>query len=284
MINPSPLRYPGGKFKTYNYIKSIIETNQCTSYIEPFAGGAAVGISLLINDDVERVIINDFDRSIYAFWHSVIYNSEELISRINNTSITIEEREKQKKIQIDKQSSDLIDLGFSTLFLNRVNRSGIIKGGVIGGKNQDGKYKLDCRFNKDKLIKKIRLIASKQDRIDVYNQNALDFIGNVIIGEEQSFTFFDPPYYDKGPSLYTNFYSHEDHRELAETIINNLQDYFWIVTYDHSTEIKALYSELNSVEYYLNYSAQEKTKGVEYMFFSVNTNTSRPNHYLNLFG
>ncbi|MGG3843923.1 DNA adenine methylase [Anoxybacillus kestanbolensis] len=279
----SPLRYPGGKAKVYKFIRHLIEMNGSTTYIEPFAGGAGVALALLLNNDVKKIIINDYDKSIYSFWYSVIYQSEELIDKIQNCNITIEEWYKQKEIQEAKNNADALTLGFSTLFLNRTNRSGIIKGGVIGGKEQKGIYKLDCRFNKDDIIRKIRLISSKKKYIKVYNMDAIEFIDKVIKKTRNSFTFFDPPYYEKGPSLYTNFYTKNDHTELAKKIQTDLKNRNWIVTYDHNNEIKKLYADLNYLEYYLTYSAQNKTKGIEYMFFSKKTKYDDSTKYLNVY-
>ncbi|WAA10300.1 DNA adenine methylase [Fervidibacillus albus] len=278
----SPLRYPGGKNAIYKYIKQIVAINNINTYIEPFAGGAAVAVRLLLSNDVKRIIINDYDRSIYAFWYSVLYHTDELIKKIRDTEITINEWYRQKEIQSEKENVDLFELGFSTLFLNRTNRSGIIKGGVIGGKKQDGPEKLNCRFNKEKIIEKIILIAEKRNNIELYNMDAYDFIDSVIKKTKKSFIFFDPPYFNKGPSLYTSFYTKENHIELAKKIQTNLRNRKWIITYDHSEIIKNLYSSLEYIEYFLNYSAQKKTKGVEYMFFSKKLIMVDPDNYLHL--
>ncbi|MGG3943387.1 DNA adenine methylase [Peribacillus psychrosaccharolyticus] len=283
MENPSPLRYPGGKNKTYDYVKQLVLKNNCTTYIEPFAGGAAVALNLLLNGIVKKIIINDFDRSIYALWHSIIYHPSQLINLINDTDITMEEWYTQKEIQKNKETVPLLTLGFSTLFLNRTNRSGIIKGGVIGGIKQESKYSMDCRFPKDKLIQKITIISNLSDNIDLYNMDAILFIDEVIKKTRKSFTFFDPPYYNKGPSLYTNFYKHQNHVDLANKIKKDLRNRKWIVTYDHASEIKEMYKKLANIKYYLSYTAQDKKKGIEYMFYSNVTETASPGIYLNMF-
>ncbi|MFB4212587.1 DNA adenine methylase [Shouchella sp. JSM 1781072] len=282
MANPSPLRYPGGKYKTFNYIKKLVKENNCSTYIEPFAGGAAVALELLLNDHVKKIIINDIDRSIYALWYSILYNTNELIELIERTDVNIQEWRFQKNIQNEKTTSSLLLLGYSTLFLNRTNHSGIIKGGVMGGKEQKGNYKLDCRFNKTKLIEKISIISQKKHKIELHNLDALQFIELVIKKTRQSFTFFDPPYFAKGPSLYTDFYKENDHEVLAKKIKLSLKNRHWIVTYDKSIEIKSFYSRYPYFEYYLSYTAQNKTKGIEYMFFSEKTKISDPNNLLNL--
>ena len=203
----TPLRYPGGKTKLYLLVKELIKVNNCKTYIEPYAGGAGVALKLLFNNDVQKIMINDFDKAIYSFWYSVLNYTDELVKKIEETPITMEEWYIQKNIYENKSNSNsILELGFATLFLNRTNRSGILKAGVIGGKSQEGNYKLDCRFNKVELIKKIKKIASFKSRIKLYNLDAEVFIRRNVSKTKDSFTFFDPPYYKKGPGLYTNFY------------------------------------------------------------------------------
>ncbi|CAM5515322.1 hypothetical protein BSAF29S_01199 [Bacillus safensis subsp. safensis] len=272
MTNPSPLRYPGGKFKTYKYVEQLIEINNSNIYIEPFAGGSAVSLQLLINNKVKQVYLNDYDRSIYAFWYCVLYKNQEFIDLIRETPISMDNWFKQKEIQKNKHQESLLSLGFSTFFLNRTNRSGIIKAGVIGGITQSGNYKLDCRYSKEKLIEKVKIIGDNRDKFKIFNVDATEFISDVIVDTKGAFTFFDPPYYQKGPGLYTNFFKHEDHYKLSKVIQEALNDQKWIVTYDYNEEIKKMYSSLSYKTYILNYSADRKRQASEYMFFSNKTN------------
>lgn len=266
----SPLRYPGGKGKMYNHIKKIILDNQlykCT-YVEPFAGGAAIAIKLLLNNQVERIILNDLDRSIYAIWHSILNNSEEFINRIQTIDVTIQERSRQRKIYDDlRMEGNLLDLGFATFFLNRTNRSGIIEGGPIGGYDQTSKYKIDCRFYRDELISRVKEIAKFKDRIDLYNLDAVDFISNVVPKVATTFAFIDPPYYKKGKELYLNFYNNEDHKTLHDAIVRHLSSVATIITYDDVEEIKKIYSDFKHLSYTLQYSAATVAKGKEIMFY-----------------
>lgn len=279
----TPLRYPGGKSKLYEYVRELVILNDCSTYIEPYAGGAGVALRLLINRDVDRIMINDYDKSIYALWYSILNDSEKLIELIQKTDISIDEWYNQKSIQENKQlTENLLELGFSTLFLNRVNRSGIIKAGVIGGKNQTGRYKMDCRFNKSDIIERIRLIASFKHKIKLYNLDAEVFIKKSISRTKDSLTFFDPPYYQKGPGLYTNFYSHEDHVNLSKTIKKHMDNKNWIITYDIHDEIKNIYDEYDYKKYYLNYSITNSSKGQEYMFFSKNIDKGNIVEFLEL--
>lgn len=268
-MNPSPLRYPGGKHKMYKYIKELVSINDIDTYIEPFCGGAGLALELLLSGDVKKIILNDYDFSIYCFWKSVLEYTDELIDKIDSIDVNIEEWYKQKHIRENIYEHSIIEVGFSTLFLNRTNRSGIIdKAGPIGGYKQTGNYLIDCRFNKEKIIQKVTEISREKDKIKIYNLEALDFIDDVIKNEKKEFTFFDPPYYKKGQGLYTNFYSTEDHEALSQKIVSGLKNKKWIVTYDLVPEIERMYNTVDSISFTLSYTLQEKKRGAEFLFFS----------------
>lgn len=271
-ITHSPLRYPGGKTAIYDIVSNIIDSNALSKvvYAEPYAGGGGLALQVLYSGKADKIYLNDIDRSIWAFWDSVIYHSNEFIEKIVNTLVTIDEWHKQKEIQNNKNSVSSLDLGFSTFFLNRTNRSGIIKAGVIGGKEQKGDYKLNCRFNKGDLIDKIRKIESFKEKISIYNMDANDFITNIICDTENVFLCIDPPYYVKGSSLYTNFYNNDDHVILRDTILESKHP--WIITYDNTKEIYDLYLHNDKYKFNLNYSAGDKKKGEEILIFSKSMN------------
>jgi N6 adenine-specific DNA methyltransferase len=282
MNNYSPLRYPGGKNKIYKYVKYLVDSNEIDTYIEPFCGGAAVALKLLLNNDVKKIMLNDFDRSIYAMWFSILHDTDSFIKKVREAVFTIEEWDKQHDIQKNKNSVDLLTLGFSTFYLNRTNRSGIIQAGPIGGRAQTGNYKMDCRYNTEVLIKKIKLIAKNKNRISLYNLDAIDFIKQNIRRTRGSLTFFDPPYFVKGKQLYTNFYEHIDHIDLRDTINKYMSKHKWILTYDFHEEIQHMYSKFEYFPYILNYSAGTSKKGMEYIFFSSEISSAKINEYIHI--
>lgn len=265
----TPLRYPGGKSKLHDLFVLIINNNfsHSVSYAEPYAGGAGLALLLLFNGNVKNIYINDINKSIFAFWHSVLYETDSLIEMIKDVPVTIETWHMQKEIQLHKEDANLLGLGFSTFFLNRTNRSGILKGGVIGGKKQNGDWKLDERFNKPKLIKRIEKIAERKDSINITNMDACDFLDFMDCNKIRNlFYYLDPPYIKKGSGLYEDYYSEEDHRLLAKRIAKLKQK--WIVSYDAHNLALEIYKKYNRMTYALNYSAQEIKKGEEFMAFS----------------
>lgn len=266
----SPLRYPGGKAKLTGYIDQIMKINGLSGscYAEPYAGGAGIALALLLSRRVKQIYINDLNPSVHAFWYSVLHQPEELCQLIHDTSVNMEQWYKQQDIQTNQDKASSLELGFSTFFLNRTNRSGIIhNSGVIGGKEQAGKWKIDARYNKDALIKRIEKIAGFSTKISLTNLDAIDFINDILLNiPKQALVYFDPPYYVKGQGLYQNHYIHEDHKEISDLIKNKVKQH-WVVSYDNAPEVKKLYSTHRQLEFSLNYSAKNYYKGTEVMVF-----------------
>lgn len=269
MLNPSPLRYPGGKNRLTDFVRLTIQNfniEKCT-YVEPFAGGAGVALSLLLNNDVDRIVINDYDKAIYSFWRAVKHEPEALIDLIEKTPVSISEWHRQKEIYLSAKYYSL-ELAFAALFLNRTNRSGILNAGPIGGYAQAGEWKLDVRFNKASLIEKIRAIAEQRSRISVYNKDIVSFLENYSskLGSGLFF-YFDPPYFNKGQRLYKNFFTPKDHQKIHD-IISQRVDSPWLITYDDVPEIAEIYSGYEVRRFDLTYSAANKGTASELMIFS----------------
>ncbi|MDD1793802.1 DNA adenine methylase [Enterovibrio sp. ZSDZ42] len=267
----SPLRYPGGKSKLTAYVVETLKLNELEggTYVEPFAGGCAIAWYLLLEGHVESVWINDLDPAIHAFWYSVINRTDELCQLIEDTEVTIEEWHRQKAIYTNDRTNSL-QLGFATFFLNRTNRSGIIKAGVIGGLEQNGNYLLDCRFNKERLIDQIKAISVRRRNIILTNLDATQFIDEYLPSiDGPCLVNIDPPYYVKGKGLYQNFFEHDDHYCLFRSV-KNIQ-HPWIVTYDDAPEICGIYAEFEPQVFGLTYTAQTKRKGSEIIIHSKKT-------------
>lgn len=267
----SPLRYPGGKAKLAGFVAKLLECNNLLggTYIEPYAGGASVALALLISERVSNVHINDVDPAIYAFWHSVLNAPEELCRLIRDRPVSVTEWKRHREIQRSSKDNDLLTLGFSTFFLNRTNRSGIIcSGGLIGGLSQQGKWKLNARYNKSELINRVERIASFANKISLHRQDAAAFLrGRLPRLPKNSFLYLDPPYYVKGTSrLYANFYGHDDHVAIASLIGGARVP--WLVSYDDRIEIRRMYRAFRSSKYYLSYTARDRYDGREVLFFS----------------
>lgn len=266
--NPSPLRYPGGKYKISRLIELLINKagDSSSIYIEPFAGGAGVALDLLRRNIVSEIVINDFDRAVSSFWKAVVQESDAFIDKIYSTPVTIEEWHRQREIYRSSTRYSF-DYGFATFFLNRTNHSGILTAGPIGGQQQKG-WKLDVRYNKADLIGKVDEIKRLRDRIHVFNRDVNSLIANQVRHYgSRAFAYFDPPYYKRGSVLYQNSFTDRLHKKLFCNICENVKSP-WVVSYDDVLEIRKIYQGVSCRTFSLNYSLANNGSGREIMFFS----------------
>lgn len=267
----SPLRYPGGKGKMAAFLEKTILLNcleDCT-LVEIYAGGAGASLKLLLEGVCKKLILNDYDPHIYAFWKVLFYQTNELLEKIDKTKVSIENWHEQKQIYNSYDEYSDVEVAFSTFYLNRTNRSGILaKAGPIGGYDQKGNYKLDVRFNKHELTRRIKAIAKFRDNVEIFNSDGIELVKKLYsIGKEKYFIFLDPPYYHQGKNLYLNFYKKEDHLKLA-SILELYSDQDWLLTYDNCLEIKEMYKKFRSSDINMTYTLQDKKQAKEIMIVS----------------
>lgn len=254
----------------FELLAAILRVNNLTRghYAEPYAGGAGLALSLLFDGYVSDVHLNDIDRTIWAFWSSILNDTTDFVRLIETTPVTMDEWYNQRQIYLNEPDFSDLEVGFATFFLNRTNRSGIVKGaGVIGGLSQEGSYKIDCRFNKVDLIRRIRRISKYRERIHLSRMDALLFLDKVDCDlPDRSFLCIDPPYYNKGSSLYTSFYDRDDHQAVSQTVLGLKRP--WVLTYDNVPEISHLYKARRQYSFDVSYSVQTKRVGTELLVAS----------------
>lgn len=268
----TPLRYPGGKQRLSPFIAELLVENKAVGghYVEPYAGGAGVAVELLSKNIVSYIHLNDSSYPIYALWHSILTCPEEFCRLILGATLTIEEWKKRKEIVSHPTEYDELEVGYSTLYLNRCNRSGVLSGGVIGGLSQSGEWKMDARFSRNELIRRIEIIASMRNSISIRNWDAEQFIMEYVPDLPQNtFVYCDPPYFTKSNRLYLNHYKQKDHIQIAKTIQERLPRK-WVVSYDNSAEILSYYRDRKKFIYDLQYNASRVYKGKEVFIFSDN--------------
>lgn len=269
----SPLRYPGGKTRLagflFNELSENFSEDEKIILVEPYAGGAGASLKLLFSGKVDKIIINDLDKAIFSFWKTAVANTDFLINEIKKVNININEWKKQKQIY-NSSSSTIDQLGFATLFLNRTNRSGIIEGGMIGGIEQSGYWKMKDRFTKDTIITRLEKIKEFKNRITVRNIDGITLLKQLEKNKckNRYFIFLDPPYYQKGKSLYLNYYIAKDHQKLLESLEKSSLK--WVTTYDDVSYIQNLYQKMKQDKFTLNHSAFKSKRGREIVIFSNN--------------
>lgn len=270
-VTYTPLRYPGGKNILSGFLRDLIRLNDMRDpvYAEPYCGGAGAAVNLLLNEHVSEIYLNDVDPAVYAFWRTCLFQTDDLCRRVERATLTITEWRRQRAVLDQRWGQRIGDLGFATLYLNRVNRSGILRGGVIGGFDQTGPWGMDARFNRSDLVNKIRQLARFRRRIHVSRLDADEFLQKhqAIIGSPNSLTYVDPPYVKQGSSLYLDHYDDEDHARIAKRLVA-AKAMNWVVSYDNCELVRRLYKACTQVTYSLSYSAHQHRTGEEVIILS----------------
>ena len=263
----SPLRYPGGKAGLAPFLTDVLDLNDLrgVNYYEPYAGGAGAALSLLSENVVRRIFINDADWRVYAFWKTVLDEPNWFVDKIMTAKLDLAEWRSLRETCLSPQGKSLREVGYAAFYMNRCNRSGVLNSGPIGGYEQSGEWKLDVRFTKPTLIERILEITKMRSAIEVSNQDAVLFLkeklptGN---GRKNAFVYLDPPYVVKGQRLYLNAYEKDDHGEIA-AYMRKQKILPWVMSYDDTELVRRLYQRQQMAFLPINYSLQEKRSTYE---------------------
>lgn len=264
----SPLRYPGGKARLAPYLARILasQSKVVSTYCEPYAGGAGAGLQLLCDGHVSRLIINDLNPGIAAFWRSAFYNTDSLIDMVANCTVDLDNWHHQRSVYLNPDDHEDLKLGFATFFLNRTNRSGILNARPIGGLQQTGNWLIDARFNKVDLIQRLKNLGELAPHVDVRQERAIELIRTLNRRKNPVLLYVDPPYVVPGEELYMTDHSWDEHQRLERALTRSPHP--WILTYDADDRTRELYRDFRCLRFGISHTAQVQKVGREFMFFS----------------
>ena len=267
----TPLRYPGGKTWLFDYVKEFLHFHGLESnvIVEPYAGSASISIGLLRANPMQEAYLSEKDPIIVSFWNAVLTKNDELVEYISALEITMETWFALKKYLSPTNATNynLVEVAGAFLFYNRTNYSGIIKGGPLGGKKQLSSYKLNCRFNKDRIIDRILGLKSLDGRLHIVESDGLAFMREMTsTSPDNLFFYVDPPYYGAGKDLYRFYFTDENHEGLSSFLTN--LDIPWLLSYDDAEFIRNLYQMKTKFPVYTDYQSGHLKRGVKELLIS----------------
>ena len=265
----SPFRYPGGKGFMSAFLKermSALDSNSERVFAEPFCGGAGAALILLADGDADMVMLNDADLRIFSAWSAMLQEPERFVAKLRSVRLDMSEWYHHRDLVAGFSDGQYdFDVGFSTFYMNRTTRSGIIlNAGPIGGYDQRGKWKMGARFNVERLANQVMWLAKNRNRIQLSNTDALSFIDRA---RRKSFSnntlfFVDPPYVKAGGRLYLDGMSEAKHVALSDILTSGTVKH-WVLTYDDAPLIRQLYKSQKCSNISVNYSLQSKRRESE---------------------
>lgn len=234
----SPFRYPGGKTWFVPRIRQWLARlpHKPKEFIEPFAGGAIVGLTVAFERLAEHVIIVELDHEVAAVWHTILGNDGEwLADRVGSFHMTWGNLEEE----LAREPRTVRDLAFQTVLRNRTAHGGIMAPGAGKVKNGEKGRGLTSRWYPSTLRRRIREIVRVKDRISFIEGDGLEIIRGGARDKDAVF-FIDPPYTAAGKKAGTRLYNHFelDHERLFTLAAGVAGDF--LMTYDDARELREL--------------------------------------------
>lgn len=275
-------RYPGGKKKLRNEIKARLidlaeHAKEPIQYREPFFGGGSIGLLFLSQSATTKSIwINDKDIALCCLWTSIIKYVDEFIKLVEQFEPSVEQfytikDELLALNEMPKTEKEIIDLALKKLAIHQISFSGlgVKSGGPLGGKKQESKYGINCRWSPKYIAKKAKTLSKQFASIDIHEGKCtnLDFSEVIEENSARSLIYLDPPYYVKGNELYQFGFTYDDHKRLMSCLKST--QHLWLLSYDDCPEIRELYSWAHIEELDVQYSIAGSTKKGELLISNI---------------
>ena len=233
----SPLRYPGGKTWLIPHIRAWLGAMDPGPrlLIEPFAGGAIVSLTAVMENLVERCLLAELDRDVAAFWYAALRHGRELCDLIDSFEPTRRAVESIAQAEPDQP----LERGFRTLVLNRTRRGGILAPGASLSRAGESGKGVASRWYPQTLMSRLHRIGAYADRIDFRETDGMRLLEKHA-GTPDSVVFADPPYTAGGKRAGRRLYTHHriDHPRLFQLLADTRADF--MLTYDYAPEIADL--------------------------------------------
>ncbi len=234
----SPFRYPGGKTWFVPYARKWLLSlpTPPREFIEPFAGGAIIGLTAAMEGLAKHVTLVEIDEGVAAVWETILEgDAEALARRITGFELTPDSVE----ALLARPPRNREELAFQTIVRNRVNHGGILAPGagrIRRGENGRG---LRSRWYPQTLAKRILQIAAHRERITFIHGDGMAVMQRYLDDREAVF-FLDPPYTVAGKRAGRRLYTHHriDHDRLFALAAQAQGDF--LMTYDHCEAVVAL--------------------------------------------
>ncbi len=272
----SPLRYPGGKARMAGWLSAMVDLQvgwlDADVLVEPFAGGLGAGLALLDQRMVSEVWFCEANDALRALWQAILDDLEEVAGRVAKLgTVTLRDYDAAVDLIGHPGEATQIDVAVAALLVNRCSRSGMVspRVGPIGGRHQQGRWKINDRFDPAGIAARLRLLAPLTGRMRLLGEDGIECIeqldGEAGV-EDEVMLFVDPPYLGQGQRLYRHGGDENMHHRLAEALRSTPAR--WALTYDDHPAAFELYEGFRKGRYSWRQTANRARSDAELLIVS----------------
>lgn len=237
----SPFRYPGGKTWLVPEVRKWIVASKIkpSVFVEPFAGGAIVGLTAAAERWAEQVFLSELDEDVAAVWETIFHGKPSdvrwLCERIGGFDVTLE----NVRSILDGNPDSTRERAFRTIVKNRMQRGGIMARGAGLVKNGEAGRGLKSRWYPETLVRRIEVLQGLRERISFEQADAFAVVKR-FADERNAFFFVDPPYTAGGKRAGVRLYTHNevDHEGLFALMASVRGSV--MMTYDDAPEVRSM--------------------------------------------
>lgn len=230
----SPFRYPGGKTWFVPYLRDWLASKPQppSRFIEPFAGGAIVSLTVGVERLARHVIFSEIDPGVAAVWKVILNGQSEWLA---NRILCFEVTEENVRKVLEQKPTKLRDIAFQTILRNRVQRGGIMAPGAGLVKTGENGRGIRSRWYPETLARRIKEINQSKDRFTFQQTDAFELIREHEEDADACF-YIDPPYTVAAKRLYVAW--QVDHEKLFASLQKCKGDF--LMSYDNTQEVAEL--------------------------------------------
>lgn len=205
-------------------------------FVEPFAGGGIVSLTVAFEGFADHVILVELDPDVAAVWKAITGpNFRKLSDRICRFDVTKENVQRE----LSQTSTDIGDIAFRTILKNRMYHGGILAPGSSLIKHGENGKGLRSRWYPKTLADRINAIGDIRERFTVVEGDGIAEIRKHYRKQKAVF-FIDPPYTAAGKKAGKRLYRHNelDHADLFNAT-KRIKGNF-LMTYDDAEGVRKL--------------------------------------------
>lgn len=217
-----PITYYGGKQNMLQHLLPLIPAHE--TYVEPFAGGAAL---FWRKKPSKMEVLNDINGNIANFYRIMQTRFEELQPLIETTLHDEYTHRQAKEIYRNPEGYDEVTRAWALWVAANMSYAHEVGGSFQWSRNKKDRWIPPVKTNNKR--NKFKIYAGRLDRVLIFNRDVLKVISD--LDAPHTFFYLDPPYVGANQGHYDG-YTQDDFNSLIAQLVS-LQGKFLLSSYEN---------------------------------------------------